>query len=574
MSTAVVATEKKDGDTGGESYLKAVAQALRALGFDISGVIGEGVYGVVLQAKNFTTQRTEAIKVMPSHKSYGIMPVNALREITALTRAAHHNVMAAKGVLVFDDGTTALRMSMYNCTLRTLLQRHCRYFLPFDVVRYLFSEIVKGVAAMDAQFGIVHRDLKPENILIRWEGKQVAVADWGMSRGGIGVLLPIDTVFTREVVSMYYAPPETLTGAGLYTSTIDVWSLGVILAEMLSGKMIFLNSSSCATTRRGFVLQAVLEVLGTPSDKKDVEFFRKSCGIDVSALETRHVRMLKERLGREIPAPTFALLEEMLKFTDRPTIQQLAVSEYVAAAGFPPAGVPFSSCATAPCALQVGKICDTPCISVKVQVSFPCARMLRGISLTHETWQRHALMHGWSLNLFTPRALFQAWRCLQSLGTIRQRVHVWLSAMCISHHLEYPRPLHVSSQELLAATISLAAASVMLIQKRFDVLFVKCIEPSITAVSLHESECIVFSQCRGFLPASPPWANSLLTHAAMQIACETVCHGGEAEEIPLEPFIAACHCTPAHGAAEESPRRLNEVDITLHKMIELRKRIY
>ena len=554
-------------------YLQKIIHALHALGFHVQGVIGQGVYGFVLSATNTRTRREEAIKIMPPHKHSGIMPVNALREVSALTNTAHHNVTASKGVYVFTDGTAALRMSLYTCTLRTLLTKHRRYFLPLDVVQYIFSEVVKGVAAMASDFGLVHRDLKPENILIRWEGKQIAVADWGMSRSGVGIILPIDTVFTREVISRFYAPPETLTGTGAYTSTIDVWSLGVMLAEMISGKMIFPTIETAS--RRGFVSQSVFEILGTPIDPQDIFFFKQVCDIDVHALGEARPSILTSQLQRRIPETTMALLQSMLKYTNRPTIQEIAASEYVVRAKFPVAGIPFSSCATTPRVdAQDTSAAGADGSHVAVVVSFPCYSTLGTLRVRNKT--QYDGIHGWEIGLFTPLALYRAWGSLQTLGTIRQRAHIWLSAMCISHELRTSGSTAGRSNrasELLAATVSLAAASVMLTQRRFELAVVKCIDPSVSARSLHVAECYVFAQCHGYLPASPTWVDELTTHASIQIACESVCHGRDAQEIHLSEFIAACHSTKA---PDETCAIAEDDDIAsstaLQTLVALRKR--
>ena len=560
-------------------YAKVVVRALRASGVLVQGIIGEGVYGFVLATTNVGTQRPEAIKVMPPYKRCGVMPVNALREVTALTCAQHHNVASSKGVLVFEDGTTAIRMSMYNCTLRSLLEQHHRYFLPLDVVQYLFSEIVKGVAAMGTDFGLVHRDLKPENVLIRWAGKQVAVADWGMSRSGVGTVLPSDTVFTREVVSKYYAPPETLAGTGMYTSTIDVWSLGVMLAELVAGKMIF-PQPMASMSRRDFIVHSVFPVLGTPVAPNDIDFFKKTCRIDVKARPgARRASTLLHRLGRPVPENLLHLLQQMLKYTNRPSIQELAASEYVQASGFPVAGVPFSSCVTTPRILESvpdskhaeeGVGVDTTASSLLISVAFPCAN--RDAAFLHQRSNAYYnTLHGWNVSVFEVYSLYRAWGCLQSLGTIRQRTHVWLVAARISRELSVDAasvPARV--QYLLAATISLAAASVMLVQRRFDLPFVKCIQPMITAASLHAAECIVFERCQGYLPVCPSWASQLKTPAAMHIACESVCHGPEIEAVPIQDFIAACHSHTEEGELEVS----SGAGVALQTLKDLRKRIH
>lgn len=74
----------------------------------------------------------------------------------------------------------------------------------------------------------MHRDLKPQNLLIDHEG-YLKLADFGLARS-FGV--PVRT-FTHEVVTLWYRAPEILLGTKLYSTAVDVWSLGCIFAEMV-----------------------------------------------------------------------------------------------------------------------------------------------------------------------------------------------------------------------------------------------------------------------------------------------------------------------------------------------------
>lgn len=76
---------------------------------------------------------------------------------------------------------------------------------------------------------ILHRDLKPQNLLVDRKGN-IKVADFGLARS-FG--LPVRS-YTQEVVTLWYRPPEILLGSKFYTTSVDIWSLGCIFAEMVS----------------------------------------------------------------------------------------------------------------------------------------------------------------------------------------------------------------------------------------------------------------------------------------------------------------------------------------------------
>jgi serine/threonine protein kinase len=76
---------------------------------------------------------------------------------------------------------------------------------------------------------VLHRDLKPQNLLIDRRG-YIKLADFGLARA-FG--MPVRT-YTHEVVTLWYRAPEILLGSKFYSTSVDVWSLGCVFAEMVS----------------------------------------------------------------------------------------------------------------------------------------------------------------------------------------------------------------------------------------------------------------------------------------------------------------------------------------------------
>ena len=86
----------------------------------------------------------------------------------------------------------------------------------------------------------MHRDLKPSNILI-CGNEQLKLADFGLARS---FSLHRDRVdLTREVITLWYRPPEILLGARNYTAAVDMWSAGCVFAEMITGRPCFTGRS-------------------------------------------------------------------------------------------------------------------------------------------------------------------------------------------------------------------------------------------------------------------------------------------------------------------------------------------
>lgn len=83
--------------------------------------------------------------------------------------------------------------------------------------------------------GFIHRDIKPSNILLGNNGV-LKLADFGLSKS---ITYPHVKQMTKEVQTLWYRSPEVMLGNVYYTTAIDVWSVGAVIYEMLTGKVLF-----------------------------------------------------------------------------------------------------------------------------------------------------------------------------------------------------------------------------------------------------------------------------------------------------------------------------------------------
>lgn len=123
---------------------------------------------------------------------------------------------------------------------------------PFSLheVKILVAEILNGVAFLPDN-GVMHRDLKPANVLLG-EGNAVKICDFGLSvRSGASC---------GHVGTRWYKAPEVLVGSGKYTSAVDVWSVGCMMAELVLDRPLFEGRSDAHQ------LYCIREVLCRPTD--------------------------------------------------------------------------------------------------------------------------------------------------------------------------------------------------------------------------------------------------------------------------------------------------------------------
>jgi predicted Ser/Thr protein kinase len=199
---------------------------------EILSTIGEGGMGVVYKAVQKQLGRTVALKVLsPQLSSDPSFVERFTREARALAQLSHPNIVS-----IFDsgvhDGVPYLVMEFVDGTpLRKMLA--ARKLSSEDALR-LVPQICDALQYAHRQ-GIVHRDIKPENILIDREGR-VKIADFGLAK----LAEPDQTRITRTNVVMgtpHYMAPEQIENPSAVDHRADIYSLGVIFYEMLTGEL-------------------------------------------------------------------------------------------------------------------------------------------------------------------------------------------------------------------------------------------------------------------------------------------------------------------------------------------------
>ena len=215
------------------SAVRSRGHALGVVGnYEIRGELGRGAMGVVYRAFDSGLQREVAIKVLkdrPDPRALG----RFRHEGQAAARVQHPNVLAVHDLVIPEAGPPYLVTdyapggSLRDRTIN-------RPPLAGPEIVQIFDPLLAGVAALHG-VGVDHRDLKPENVLFD-EGGSPLVADLGLARAD-----DRETRYTQSGVltgTPAYMAPEQLSG-GTPTPATDVYALGVILYELLCGRLPF-----------------------------------------------------------------------------------------------------------------------------------------------------------------------------------------------------------------------------------------------------------------------------------------------------------------------------------------------
>jgi Tol biopolymer transport system component len=225
-------TPATEGRTAGEASLAGTPGSTEAAGltvphYRILGLVGTGGMGVVYRAEDSLLRRTVALKFLPPMLTPSPRAkARFLNEARAASALDHPNICTIYEVGETAEGQLYLAMAFYEG--ETLKQRLERGPLPVEEALHVALQVARGLAKAH-RHGIVHRDIKPANLMMTDDGI-VKILDFGIAR------LPDQTLSGPLLGTPGYMSPEQAR-IGTVDARSDVWSLGVVLREMLTGRV-------------------------------------------------------------------------------------------------------------------------------------------------------------------------------------------------------------------------------------------------------------------------------------------------------------------------------------------------
>lgn len=207
--------------------------------YRITDELGRGGMGVVYRATQVTLNRTVAVKMLFPHlASSGEYLERFRREAETLARLDHENIVRIFDIEEYEDTHCIIMEYVGGPSLSAVLARERR--LSPRRARDIAADVAAALCAAHRQ-GIIHRDIKPDNILFNAEGRP-KLTDFGIAR----IAHAAQATRTGVMIGTpWYMSPEQAAGRPV-TPASDLYSLGVVLFEMLAGRVPFEGSDALA----------------------------------------------------------------------------------------------------------------------------------------------------------------------------------------------------------------------------------------------------------------------------------------------------------------------------------------
>ncbi|XP_013366830.1 PREDICTED: mitogen-activated protein kinase 11 isoform X4 [Chinchilla lanigera] len=199
--------------------------------------VGSGAYGSVCSAYDARLRQKVAVKKLSRPFQSLIHARRTYRELRLLKHLKHENVIGLLDVFtpatcIEDFSEVYLVTTLMGADLNNIVK--CQT-LSDEHVQFLVYQLLRGLKYIHSA-GIIHRDLKPSNVAVN-EDCELRILDFGLARQA-------DEEMTGYVATRWYRAPEIMLNWMHYNQTVDIWSVGCIMAELLQGKALFPGTDS------------------------------------------------------------------------------------------------------------------------------------------------------------------------------------------------------------------------------------------------------------------------------------------------------------------------------------------
>ncbi|ELP88250.1 hypothetical protein EIN_226130 [Entamoeba invadens IP1] len=278
--------------------------------------IGWGTFGIVVGVSD-EEQHVFAVKRVLQD------PKLKNRELFILNKLKHTNV-----VELLDSFTTTLPGYEEQClnlvtecypeSLHQMLHDYTVEQLPIPLghVRLFTYQLCRGLCYLHSM-NICHRDLKPQNILIDREKLHLKICDFGAAK-----ILDVQQPNTAYICTRHYRAPELIFGCINYTTAIDIWSVGCIIAELLTSQILFRGMTTSDQ------LSKIMGIIGSPSVEQVLAMNPESPYTKIPKVEGKGIDEVL--MYTDSPDNAYELLQQIFQYDPikRPTAMDIMLSDF------------------------------------------------------------------------------------------------------------------------------------------------------------------------------------------------------------------------------------------------------
>ncbi|XP_077286061.1 glycogen synthase kinase 3 beta homolog shaggy isoform X2 [Arctopsyche grandis] len=273
-------------------------------------LIGNGSFGLVYQAKLCETGELIAIKRVLQDKRF------KNRELQIMRRLEHCNIVKLKYFYYCNgDNKDEVYLNLVLEYMPETVYRVARFYsknkliMPISFVQLYMYQLFRSLAYIHS-LGICHRDIKPQNLLMDTATGVLKLCDFGSAK-----LLVRGEPNVSYICSRYYRAPELIFGATNYTTKIDVWSAGCVMAELLLGQPIFPGDSGVDQ------LVEIIKVLGTPTREQIHEMNPNYTEFKFPQIKSHPWYKV---FRSSVPSSALNLITKLLEYTPKARMSPLA----------------------------------------------------------------------------------------------------------------------------------------------------------------------------------------------------------------------------------------------------------
>lgn len=267
-------------------------------------VIGNGTFGIVCRARDLTTDETVAIKTVYQDEGH------QNRELSIIKSLQHQNIVALRRYFYtrneHREEFLSLVLEWMPTSVDRLLREHERHpeRIPLPLIQRAFQQFALALQYLHGT-GVCHRDIKPHNLLLDPTTGAVKLCDFGCSKR-----LQRGESNIQYICARYYRAPEIVLGWGNYSTAIDLWSAGCVLAELLMGRPLFPGKNSIDQ------LAKIIRVLGAPTAEEMTAMGQEPKRLGLKNPFTAEERWdaLRTLIPGAIPDSAVSLLASLLQY--------------------------------------------------------------------------------------------------------------------------------------------------------------------------------------------------------------------------------------------------------------------